>query len=85
MEQRPDRKTQGPEHDAGLNNVRPNDRLDPAKCCVEGGQRGDRGQRENVHPDLLPNIECRSGYHFIAHDKDDGRDVENAFRSREPG
>jgi hypothetical protein len=76
MEQRPDRKTQGPEHDAGLNNVRPNDRLDPAKCCVEGGQGGDRGQSENVDPDLLPNIECRSGYHFIAHDKDDGRDVQ---------
>ncbi len=76
MQQRPDGKSKRSKHDTSLDDVGPNDRLDTAKGGVEGGQSRDRSERENVDPDLLPNIEGLSGYHLIAHHEDDGRDVE---------
>ena len=76
MQQRPDGKSKRSKHDTSLDDIGPNDRLDAAKGGVEGRQSRDRSQRENVDPDLLPNVKGLSGHHFIAHHEDDGRNVE---------
>ena len=63
-------------HDASLNDIGPNDSLDTAQGRVERGECSYRSERDDVDPDLLPNVERLSGHHLIPHHEDDGGDVE---------
>ncbi len=75
-EQRVNREPECAEHDRGLDDIGPDDGLDPAQRGVDRSDRGEEGECADVDPDLLERLQLGAGRHFKSEHEHDRGDVE---------